>query len=66
MKKRFLPKVLTVLCILGAVLCLLAGAVFGKLVRPNILLAQGLEKVGFLAVYGHGSAGRLRRHIALC
>jgi len=50
MKKRFRPKVLTVLCILGAVLCLLAGAVFGKLVRPNILLAQGLEKVGFLAV----------------
>ena len=45
---------------------LLAGAVFGKLVRPNILLAQGLEKVGFLAVYGHGSAGRLRRHRALC
>ena len=27
MKKRFRPKVLTVLCILGAVLCLLAGAV---------------------------------------
>ncbi len=25
MKKRFRPKVLTVLCILGAVLCLLAG-----------------------------------------
>ncbi|MDE7353302.1 MAG: hypothetical protein K2O06_09660 [Acetatifactor sp.] len=46
MKKRFRPKVLTVLCILGAVLCLLAGAVFGKLIRPNVLLAQGYEMEG--------------------
>ena len=36
MKKRFRPKVLTVLCILGAVLCLLAGAVFGKIGRAHV------------------------------